>query len=58
MYEILTLIVIFLVLAVVWGINVANKSEKRDKKIGAIDDFPIGKYIAGLPNLSVLQSGY
>ncbi|MBL7176658.1 MAG: hypothetical protein ISS66_12605 [Desulfobacteraceae bacterium] len=49
MYEILTLIVIFLVLAVVWGINVAKKSEKRDKEIGAIDDCPIGKFIAGLP---------
>lgn len=50
MYEILTLFVIFIVIAVVWGINVAKKSEKRDKKIGAIDDCPIGKYIAGLLN--------
>lgn len=50
MYEILTLFVIFIVIAVVWGINIAKKSEKRDKEIGAIDECQIEKYIAGLPN--------
>ena len=49
MYEMLMLIVIFLIIAVVWGINIAKKSDKRDKEIGAIDDCQIGKYIAGLP---------
>ncbi len=45
-----TIIIIFFIIIIFWGIRVANKSEERDKKINAIDDCQMGKYIAGLPN--------
>jgi preprotein translocase subunit SecE len=50
METIWTLIIIFIVIAIVWGIKIAKKAEGRDTEIGAIDDCPMGKYIAGLPN--------
>lgn len=50
MGSILMLFIIFVVIVIVIGFKSAKTSENRDKNIGAINDFSVGKYIGGLPD--------